>query len=73
MADEELWRRRFMVFTLVRLAGLAMVVLGMWIALSDLVRPGGWPLVGAIIGIMGAVDAVFAPRLLKKAWEQQDR
>lgn len=73
MADEEVWRRRFMVFTLIRLTGLAMVVLGMWIALSDLIRPGGWPLVGAIVGIMGAIDAVFAPRLLRKAWEQQDR
>ena len=73
MRDEELWRRRFQVFMLVRLFGLAVLVLGVVIALSDLVRDGGWPLVGAIVGIMGATDAVFAPRILKKAWDQQDR
>ena len=29
------------------------------------VRPGGWPQVGAIVAIMGVIDAMFAPRLLK--------
>ena len=32
---------------------------------------GGWPQLGAVIAIMGAIDAVFAPRLLKKVWDQQ--
>ena len=73
MADDELWRKRYQVFMLVRLFGLGMLVLGLLIAVTDLVREGGWPLVGAIVGLMGATDAVFAPRILKKAWEQQDR
>ena len=73
MADDDLWRRRFQTFMLVRLAGLAVLVLGVVIALSDLVREGGWPLLGAVIAVMGAIDAVFAPRILKKAWEQEDR
>ena len=73
MADDELWRRRFQTFMLVRLAGLAVLVLGVVIALGDLVREGGWPLLGAVIGFMGAIDAIFAPRILKKAWEQQDK
>ena len=72
-ADDELWRKRFQIFMLVRLLGLAVLVLGLVIAVSDLVREGGWPLMGAIVGLMGAIDAVFAPRILKKAWEQQDR
>ena len=58
---------------LVRLAGLAVLVLGAVIALSDLVQEGGAPLIGAFIAIMGGLDAIFAPRILKKAWEQQDR
>ncbi len=73
MADDGLWRRRFQLFMLVRLAGLAVLVLGVVIALSDLVREGGWPLGGAVLAILGAIDAIFAPRILKKAWEQQDR
>ncbi len=70
MADDEaLWRRRFLIFMLVRLFGLAVFFLGVAIAFSDLVREGGWPAVGGIIAIMGAIDAVFAPRMLKKVWE----
>ena len=56
-----------------RLGGLAIFFLGMAIAFSDLIREGGWPRLGAIIAILGAIDAVFAPRLLKKGWDQQDR
>lgn len=73
MADEDLWRRRFLTFMLVRLAGLATFFLGIAIMYTDLVREGGWPAVGAIIVIMGAIDAVFAPKLLRKLWDQQDR
>jgi hypothetical protein len=39
---------------------------------TNLVRQGGWPQVGAIVAIMGALDALFAPRMLKKLWDQQD-
>jgi hypothetical protein len=70
--DEDLWRRRFHVFLLVRLAGVALVLLGVAIVFTDLLREGGWPLPGAVIAILGALDAVFAPRLLKKAWTEED-
>lgn len=73
MVDEALWRRRFHLFMAVRLAGLATFFLGIAIAYSDLVREGGWPLVGGVLAIMGAIDAAFAPRLLKTLWDQQDR
>ena len=72
MADDDLWRRRFHIFMMVRLAGLAVMMLGLAIGFTDLVREGGWRLPGAIIAAMGLVDAVFAPRLLKKLWEQED-
>jgi hypothetical protein len=73
MADDDLWKRRFFMFLLVRLFGLATFFLGIAIIYSDLLREGGWPAVGAILVIIGTIDAVFAPRLLKKLWEQQDR
>ena len=73
MADEEIWKRRFLLFSVIRLFGLAMIGLGVAIAYSDLLREGGWPLVGGLIAIAGVIDAAFAPRLLKKAWEEQDR
>lgn len=71
--NDDLYRKRFHVFALVRLFGLGMFLLGIAIAYSDLLRPGGWKLLGGLLAIFGALDAVLAPRLLKKAWEQQDR
>jgi len=71
--NEDLWRRRFFAYTAVRLGGLAIFFVGIAIAYSNLVREGGWPQLGAIIAILGAIDTVFAPRLLKKGWDQQDQ
>ena len=71
-SGEDVWRRRFQIFMMVRLFGLGMFLLGIAIAYSDLVRPGGWPFVGGLVAIAGVADAVFAPRLLKKLWQQQD-
>ncbi len=73
MDDEAVWKRRFLVFTLVRLAGLAMFFLGVAIAFGDLVREGGWPVVGIVVAILGLVDAVFAPRILKMQWERENK
>ena len=73
MDDEALWRRRLLLYSLVRLAGLAVFFIGIAIIYTDLLRDGGWPQLGAIVAIMGVIDALFAPRLLKKAWDEQDR
>lgn len=73
MHDEALWKRRFHLFALVRIAGLATFFLGIAIAYTGLVREGGWPTVGLIVAILGMIDAVFAPRFLKKQWEREDR
>ena len=71
--SDDVWRRRFQMFMLVRVFGVATFLLGIAIAFSDFVRPGGWPLVGGLISIAGAIDAVFAPRMLKKLWAEQDK
>jgi len=72
MVDEAKWKRRFLVFAALRVAGLATIFFGIAIAYTDLVREGGWPAVGLIVAIMGMIDAVFAPRILKKQWERED-
>jgi hypothetical protein len=71
--DDAVARRRLLLYSLVRLAGLAIFFLGIAIMYTSLVRPGGWPQVGAIVAILGAIDSLFAPRVLKKAWDEQDR
>ena len=72
MTDQDaLWKKRFQLFALIRLAGLAVFMLGMAVMLTDLVRPGGWPLLGGILIAIGAVNAVVAPRLLKRSWDKK--
>lgn len=70
--DDSLWRKRYQMFLLARTLGLATFLAGVAIAFTDLVRPGGWPLVGGLVAIAGAIDAVFAPKMLKKLWAEQD-
>jgi hypothetical protein len=73
MTDEDLWRRRFRVFMAVRLFGLATFFVGIAVAYSDLVRSGGWPALGAVLAVMGVLDALVAPRLLSRHWREQDQ
>ena len=55
-----------------RLFGLLTFIAGVAIAYTDLLRHGGWPMLGSVLIIVGLIDAVFAPKLLKKHWEQLD-
>ena len=73
MGDDSKARNRLLAYTAVRFGGLLIFLLGIAIIYTDLVRAGGWPQVGAIVAIMGVIDAFFAPRLLKRAWDEQDR
>jgi len=71
MIDEVEWKRRFLLFSIFRIAGLALFLLGIAIAFSDLLKPGGWPLLGGILAIVGALEAVLIGRILKKGWRDQ--
>ena len=73
MVDESEVKRRFLASMLVRLAGLVVFFLGIAIAYSDLLRDGGWPQLGAIIAILGAVDSLVAPLILKRSWDKADQ
>ena len=71
--DDDVARQRLLVYTFVRFVGLAIFFLGIAIIYTNLVRPGGWPQLGAIIAIVGVIDSVLAPRLLKRAWDKGDQ
>jgi len=72
MVDDAVWKRRFFLFMGARLFGLLTFFAGIAIMFTDILRDGGWPLVGAIIMLLGLVDAVVAPKLLKKQWQKDD-
>ncbi|MEO6248870.1 MAG: hypothetical protein ABIO85_09880 [Sphingomicrobium sp.] len=67
---EEEWRRRFALFALIRLSAVMLVMLGIAIALTGLVRPGGWPAPGIAIGLLGIGEALIGPRLLRRHWDK---
>lgn len=71
MDDEEVWKRRFLMSTLARFAGLAVFLLGMAVTFTGVVREGGSPRVGAILVIVGAIGSVLAPQLVRKNWERE--
>lgn len=70
MNDERLWKARFHQLMLVRLAGLALFLFGIAVIYTDVLREGGWPQVGAVIVLIGALDSVLAPKLLKRLWRR---
>lgn len=70
--DDDKARQRLLIYTLVRFGGLMIFFLGIAIIYTNLARAGGWPQLGAIVAIMGAIDAMFAPLLLKRAWDRED-
>ena len=69
--EEKLWRQRFRLFALLRLSGLALFFVGMAIAFTGLVRPGGWPPAGLFVGVLGLAEAVLVPALLKRGWQRR--
>lgn len=72
MVDETVWKKRFGLFMAARLFGLLTFLAGVAIIYSDLLRPGGWPALGSVLVIFGIIDAVFAPKLMKKHWQRLD-
>lgn len=70
--DDNVAKRRLLIYSLVRAGGLAIFLLGVAIIYTDLLRKGGWPQVGAVVAILGVIDAFIAPRLLKRSWDRED-
>lgn len=69
MTDEAIWKRRFLLFTLARLSGLAIIGLGLLVAFTDLLFPGGHRQVGALIIVVGTIELAFLPHILKQRWK----
>ena len=51
--DEEIAKRRLLLYTGVRMSGVALCLIGVAIAYGNVLRAGGWPQVGAAIEVRG--------------------
>jgi membrane protein implicated in regulation of membrane protease activity len=71
MTDEDA-KRQFIIFAILRVGGLILFLLGIAIAFTDLLKPGGWKLLGGILVIVGAIEAVISPRLVKRSIARPD-
>ena len=71
--DDELWRKRFGIFALLRISGLVLFLGGMAITFGDTVRPGGALGLGMVVNGCGLVMALLGPVLLRQHWEGTDR
>ena len=65
MSADEADKRQFRIFVAIRLMGVAMFLGGIAIAFSDVLKSGGWPLLGGILAITGAIEAVLAARMVR--------
>jgi hypothetical protein len=71
--NDETARNRLLIYTALRFGGALFFFLGVAIMYTNLVRRGGWPQLGAIIAIVGVIDAFVLPRLAKRAWDRRDQ
>lgn len=71
--DEEEAKKRLLVYSLVRFGGLAIFFLGIATMYTRVIRPGGWPQLGAIIAIVGVLAGLLAPHYIKRNWDRSDR
>ncbi|MEH3106020.1 MAG: hypothetical protein PGN09_01650 [Sphingomonas fennica] len=65
---DRLARSRYVAITVARAAGTVIMLLGLWIWLGDILRQGGWPLVGVPLFVVGFVESLILPRLLIRRW-----
>jgi hypothetical protein len=72
MDEEQKWKRRFYLFMGTRLFGLVTFLAGLAIVFTDILRPGGWPVVGSVIMLLGLLDGVVAPKMMQKQWRRDD-
>ena len=68
---ERLAKSRFQMLQLLRFTGIIVMILGMWIWAGDILRLGGWPMLGVPLFALGIFEALFLPTIMAKRWKSQ--
>lgn len=68
---EFLAKSRWQMMQLLRFTGIIVMIIGMWIWAGDILRIGGWPMLGIPIFALGIFEALVLPVILAKRWKSQ--
>lgn len=68
---EFLAKSRFQMLQLLRFTGIIVMILGMWVWAGDILRLGGWPMLGIPVFALGIFEALFLPTILARRWKSQ--
>lgn len=71
--DKSMWRNRFILLNLTRIGGTLVVLVGLIIWQTDLVREGGWMALGFPLALIGIAASFGGPRYLARKWRTPDR
>ncbi|RED16933.1 hypothetical protein [Parasphingopyxis lamellibrachiae] len=66
---EFLAKSRWQTMQLLRFTGIIVMIIGMWIWAGDILRIGGWPMLGVPIFALGIFEALVLPIILAKKWK----
>jgi hypothetical protein len=71
--EERLERTRFTLLSAARASGAILMLLGLWIWHGDVIREGGYLLVGAPLFVIGFVESLILPQVLARKWRSPPR
>ncbi len=71
MTEHDPYKSRFLLFAAARLSGVAIMVLGISAAFSNLIQDGGHRQLGGLLIAIGTIEMVIVPLLLKRMWKNK--
>jgi len=70
--NDDLWRNRFIAVNLVRIGGTIVVLVGLAIWQTNMLRQGGIPALGLPLALIGLVASFWGPVALTRHWKRHD-
>ncbi|MDB5663030.1 MAG: hypothetical protein JWN59_1368 [Sphingomonas bacterium] len=66
--QDRLARARFAMLSAMRAGGVVTMLLGMWIWWGDVIRTGGYPLVGLPLFVISFFNSLILPQIFARRW-----
>jgi hypothetical protein len=70
--EQAMWRNRFIMMNVVRIAATVVVLIGLLIWQTGMVREGGAPEIGVPMALFGLVASFGAPKYLARKWQKRE-